>query len=48
MDWLHLLAVQGTLKRTKEQKKKEQKTIDESKNKDYVKDHTKIQTDELL
>lgn len=35
-------------KETKEQKKKEQKVIDESKNKDYVKDHTKIQTDEQL
>lgn len=32
----------------KAQKKKEQKIIDESKNKDYVKDHTKIETDEQL
>lgn len=35
-------------KEAKEQKKKEQKVIDESKNKDYMKDHTKIQTDEQL
>lgn len=35
-------------KETKEQKKKEHQIVDESKNKDYVKDHTKIQTDEQL
>lgn len=35
-------------KEAKDQKKKEQKIIDESKNKDYMKDHTKIQTDEQL
>ena len=35
-------------KEAKEQKKKEQKLIDESKNKDYMKDHTKIETDEQL
>lgn len=35
-------------KEAREQKQKEQKVIDESKNKDYMKDHTKIQTDEQL
>lgn len=35
-------------KETKEQKKKEQKVIDESLKKDYMKDHTKIETDEQL
>lgn len=35
-------------KETKEKKKKEQKILEESKNKDYVKDHTKIETDEQL
>ena len=33
---------------TKKKKKEEQKKVDESKNKDYVKDHTKIQTDDQL
>lgn len=35
-------------KEAKEQKKKEQKVIDDAKNKDYVTDHTKIETDEQL
>ena len=35
-------------KETKEKKKKEQKIIDESVKKDYMKDHTKIETDEQL
>ena len=35
-------------KEAREQKQKEQKTIDESKKKDYMKDHTKIQNDEQL
>ena len=35
-------------KKAKEQKKKEQKVIDDAKNKDYVTDHTKIETDEQL
>ena len=35
-------------KETKEKKKKEQKIIDESAKKDYLKDHTKIETDEQL
>ena len=35
-------------KEVKDQKKKEQGLIDESKNKDYMKDHTKIETDEQL
>jgi hypothetical protein len=33
---------------TKKKKKEEKKVIDESKNKDYMKDHTKIETDEQL
>ena len=35
-------------KEAREKKKKEQKIIDESAKKDYVKDHTKIETDEQL
>lgn len=35
-------------KKAKEQKKKEQKVIDDAKNKDYVTDHTKIETDDQL
>ena len=35
-------------KEAKEKKKKEQKIIDESAKKDYMKDHTKIETDEQL
>ena len=35
-------------KEAKEKKKKEQKIIEEAKNKDYMTDHTKIETDEQL